>query len=376
MTTDSSRPLGEWLQQRREERGISLEQAEADTRIRLRYLEALESDQFDALPDPVVGRGFLRNYAVYLELDPKEASDRYSALVAPPQPESLSVEGPTPFTEEPFRPMALHEMPVRRFRWLWIVALILVLVVALALLAWWQYPLAVQWLAQQRPANTPLSASPTQQATEADLPTATRTTAVTPARSTATAAQAETTPTLELTLTPTWTPSPSPSPSPPVYTGIFLELVFTDTSWIQVTVDGVREFQGELETDTYRSWYGEDRIELRVGNAGSVLVTVNGQLLGTLGASGEVVDRVFEKVDDGVVEATVTNTPTAAGTISPTASPSVTPSRVPPTVTPSRVPPTVTPSTAPPTATIAPTVSVTPTATLTPTLTLTPTASP
>lgn len=376
VTTDSSRPLGEWLQQRREERGISLEQAEADTRIRLRYLEALESEQFDALPDPVVGRGFLRNYAVYLELDPKEASDRYSALVAPPQPESLSVEGPTPFTEEPFRPMALHEMPVRRSRWLWIVALILVLVVALALLAWWQYPLAVQWLAQQRPANTPLSASPAKQATEADLPTATRTTAVTPARSTVTTAQSETTPTLELTLTPTWTPSPSPSPSPPVYTGIFLELVFTDTSWIQVTVDSVREFQGELETDTYRSWYGEDRIELRVGNAGSVLVTVNGQLLGTLGAPGEVVDRVFEKVDNGVVEATVTNTPTAAGTTSPTASPSVTPSRIPPTMTPSRVPPTATPSTAPPTATIAPTVSVTPTATLTPTLTITPTASP
>jgi hypothetical protein len=104
VSTDSSRPLGEWLRQRREELDISLEQAEADTRIRLSYLEALESEDFDALPDPVVGRGFVRNYATYLDLDPKEAADRFSELVAPPEPESHSVEGPTPFTSEPFRP--------------------------------------------------------------------------------------------------------------------------------------------------------------------------------------------------------------------------------------------------------------------------------
>ena len=65
-----------------------------------------------------------------------------------------------------------------------------------------------------------------------------------------------------------------------------------------MTVDDVRQFQGELEADTYRSWYGEERIELRIGNAGAVLVTVNGQALGTLGAVNEVVDRVFE-IDHG-----------------------------------------------------------------------------
>jgi hypothetical protein len=106
-----------------------------------------------------------------------------------------------------------------------------------------------------------------------------------------------------------------------VYTGIFLELAFVDTSWIQVTVDGVREFQGELEVDTYRSWYGEERIELRVGNAGAVWVTVNGQFLGALGEEGEVIDRVFEKVGEEVTEATVTPVPTTDETEEPTAAP-------------------------------------------------------
>jgi cytoskeletal protein RodZ len=337
--------LGEWLQQRREELGISLEQAELDTRIRLRYLEALESEEYDALPDPVVGRGFLRNYATYLELDPKEASDRFSKIVAPPQPESLAVEGTTPFTAGPFRPVPLHEIPGRGLRRWWPVALALILVISLSLLAWWAYPWVAQWLARQE-AGVP-AVTATQRVTRADLPTATRT-RVSTAVAMETVSSAQASATLELSVTPTRTSLPSPTPSPPIYTGIFLELVFTDTSWIQITVDGVRQSQGELEADTYRSWYGEERIELRVGNAGAVLVTVNGQSLGTLGAKDEVVDRVFEKVGDDVTEATVTSVPTGEQTAVPTPAPA-------------------TPTTAPPTPTLAPTTSLTPTVTITPT---------
>jgi hypothetical protein len=99
-----------------------------------------------------------------------------------------------------------------------------------------------------------------------------------------------------------------------------VELVFTDTSWIQVVVDGVRQFQGELEADTHRSWYGEERVELRIGNAGAVEVTVNGENLGTLGDVGDVVDRVFEIVNDQVSEATPTRLPTGTVTVEPTTS--------------------------------------------------------
>ena len=107
-------------------------------------------------------------------------------------------------------------------------------------------------------------------------------------------------------------------------------MVLTDTSWVQVTVDGVRQFQGELTPETYRSWYGESRIELRVGNAGGVLVTVNGQSLGALGGPGEVLDRVFEKLGDEVSEATTTPTVEVTATITtePTVPPTATTSPI------------------------------------------------
>jgi hypothetical protein len=120
-------------------------------------------------------------------------------------------------------------------------------------------------------------------------------------------------------------------------------------------VDGVRQFQGELETDTYRSWYGEERIELRIGSAGAVQVTVNGQFLGTLGEPGEVIDRVFEKVGEDVTEATVTPVPTTDETAEPTATPTEEP-----TATPSEEPTAATETTEPATATFTPTATATP----------------
>jgi cytoskeleton protein RodZ len=360
VTEDKAHPLGEWLRQRREELDVSLEQADADTRIRARYLEALEAEDIEALPNQVVARGFLRNYAAYLELDPKEAADRYAAIAGAPEAESPPLSESSPFDEGTFQPVPLHEMPGQRSRWWLAVGLLVVVVAALALAAWRGYPYISSWFSTVVTAPDP---TPIQRTAGAALPTTTHTPTATAVMSTASVVvtPSQATPTLGITLsptltqTPTFTPTPtnSPTPTEPVYTGIFLELVFSDISWIQVTVDEVRQFQGELEAGTYRSWYGEERIELRVGNAGVVEVTVNGEKLGFLGAPGEVVDRVFEITDNEVTEATVTPLPT---------------------LVPSEL--TATAQAPSPTPTLVPTQPITPSLIITPTATVTSTAGP
>lgn len=99
--------LGEMLQLARERKGVDLYRAERDTKIRLRYLAALEDSAFDELPAPVYTKGFLRNYAIYLGLDPDEALQRYRdemnalrtaerVIVAPPpRPLAAPRRGPT-----------------------------------------------------------------------------------------------------------------------------------------------------------------------------------------------------------------------------------------------------------------------------------------
>ncbi|WP_067931304.1 helix-turn-helix domain-containing protein [Alicyclobacillus kakegawensis] len=63
------RELGETLRRRREELGMDLDQVERMTKIRKRYLSAIEQGDWSALPGDVYGRGFVRSYAEALGLD-------------------------------------------------------------------------------------------------------------------------------------------------------------------------------------------------------------------------------------------------------------------------------------------------------------------
>jgi hypothetical protein len=69
--------VGELLQAAREKKGVDLYRAERDTKIRARHLAALESGDYAELPGAVYTKGFLRNYALYLGLDPEELLARW-----------------------------------------------------------------------------------------------------------------------------------------------------------------------------------------------------------------------------------------------------------------------------------------------------------
>ena len=71
--------LGNYLREAREARGVSLAQVAAETRIIQRYLAALESGEYHHLPGEVYARGFIRNYAQYLNLPAEEMIDMYRA---------------------------------------------------------------------------------------------------------------------------------------------------------------------------------------------------------------------------------------------------------------------------------------------------------
>ena len=72
LTAEPAPGLPERLYAARERKGVDLYRAERDTKIRARYLEALERGDYKALPGAVYTKGFLRNYALYLGLDPDE----------------------------------------------------------------------------------------------------------------------------------------------------------------------------------------------------------------------------------------------------------------------------------------------------------------
>ena len=101
--------IGQRLRKAREYRNLTLEKVEKATHIRVQFLQALESDDFSAMPSPVQARGFLRNYAQYLELDLDQMIEelRTASLEAEPETEPEVV-----FENEPVIPSPDPEEPM------------------------------------------------------------------------------------------------------------------------------------------------------------------------------------------------------------------------------------------------------------------------
>lgn len=247
--------LGNLLREAREKKSLSLEQAEADTRIRYKFLVALENEDYAALPAPAYVKGFLKTYAAYLGLDPQQVLALYHA-----------VTGSTESAQLPSIPLVEVPMESRRSLWpviagLAVVAGILLLAAAVVRTPW------RSWLGL-----TPATAQPTA--------TATATVAPTPQ------------PHPTLTFTPTPLPSPTapaePTATPAPATVVRVQFVVTGRSWVQIVADDAVAYAGLLEDET-RQWEATRKIVARIGNAGAVDITVNGQHIGVLGRPGEVV---------------------------------------------------------------------------------------
>jgi cytoskeleton protein RodZ len=84
--------IGETLRQARTAAGIELEEAERTIRIRIRYLHAMETEDWGVLPGDAYARGFLRTYADYLGLDGAALANTYERHAAPAEPDHPPAE--------------------------------------------------------------------------------------------------------------------------------------------------------------------------------------------------------------------------------------------------------------------------------------------
>lgn len=85
--------VGKLLRERRLEKKVTLAEAEKATKIRSKFLESLEKDEFDRISSATILRGFIKNYAVYLDLPLDEIMAFYrrqstdQTLVLPEKPQ-------------------------------------------------------------------------------------------------------------------------------------------------------------------------------------------------------------------------------------------------------------------------------------------------
>jgi cytoskeleton protein RodZ len=300
--------LGERLRQAREAKGMTLEQIEEITKIRRRYLQALEEEDYGQLPGDVFVRGFLRNYALALGLDPEEILAASGHSVPSPIPPPMPIQH-SEILDEPLVPPQSSQRVIA-------IAIGVMVLIALGLGGWTLY----------RHYGPGRGAQPTLPA-PAPSPTSDR-------------ANATAVPGGVSTQTPSPTPSATPSPtatSEPIV-GVLLRLEATAQTWLRVTADGRLAYEGMLDAGQVQEWRADEEILLRTGNAGGLRVWYNGQEEPPLGASGEVVERTWQAgllpPDVGERQPTEVNTPGAVGPPPSTHTPTPTPPAEAPTVNP------------------------------------------
>lgn len=141
----TSKSPGELLREERTRRKLSIQQAAEDLHLDVRSVEAIESDDFQALGPPVYAKGHLRNYAALLGLGPEFIVARYLALQDVPE---VPTQVPAWLQQQP-RPRASIEVP-----WPLVWSAVGVLVVAFA--AW----KLVSWFLREPAAGLAASTAP------------------------------------------------------------------------------------------------------------------------------------------------------------------------------------------------------------------------
>jgi cytoskeletal protein RodZ len=125
--------LGEFLLRHREASGKSLDEISRSTRVSKRYLLAFENDDIENYPESPFDRGFLRNYAMELGLDPEECLDRFDRFRRASMPTQIR-EIKRPDLSVALGASQVSDENLKSVKWMSLAA---VLVLVLGAFIWW-----------------------------------------------------------------------------------------------------------------------------------------------------------------------------------------------------------------------------------------------
>jgi cytoskeletal protein RodZ len=217
--------IGESLAEARRQAGLSVAQVSQQTRIRESIIRDIEQDDFSACGGDFYARGHVRSIAGVVGIDPVPLIREYDAEHGPPG----TIRAADVF--EPSTPIKLRE---RRSPSLSMI----VAVILLAIIGFGAYRL-VSDNGHAKPA------------------------AVASHSATATAK-------------PSARPSPSPRPSS---NDVVIQLTAREDCWVQLTSssDGTQIYMGVVQAGASMTWTEKKAVDVRLGNPGGVVLTVNGQ---------------------------------------------------------------------------------------------------
>ncbi len=266
--------FGENLRREREMRGVTLEEISVATKISVRFLQAIEREDFSVLPGGIFTRSFIRAYAKYLGLDEERILPEYQLVAQPDtqiEPNRIAITKTVPQPESFRTPL-------------------LALFVASVILGggYLLYRHSHRAVEVQEKGMTPgqvsAATSPSPPQFRERPASARASAAATATSSSARSAPGGQHPTQE---------APS-EPSPPVLTpgvakdaraesDLVLQVAATERAWVAVDADGKTAFQRILNPNEVRTVKAKESFDVITGNAQGIILTLNSETLKPLG---------------------------------------------------------------------------------------------
>ena len=253
--------IGEILREARERKNVSFEEIEDTTKIKKRYLLAMELEEWSRMPGKVYAKGFLRTYARYLGLDEQSIADLFELSLAAREPDKAELSAVPAEKKRKARrrrkqpEVDLHNKPKKRM----VYVLCILSVILIVFVVWAYKTYYLDEIEAEKQAPPPIV-----------LPQ------------------------------PEPAPPPfvvEPDPEPVVLTAFAIQLEATENCWLRLRDGGELVYEDTMRKGEIREFEDIGAIELRIGNAGGLLITLNGLSLPPTGSSGQIVTKHFSIVD-------------------------------------------------------------------------------
>jgi cytoskeletal protein RodZ len=229
--------IGVTLREKRKEKKIPLKKISQATRIREKYLEALEEEDYGVFPAEVYLKGFLRTYANYLGLDGNELVHIYEQE-HPAQ--DIKPELSVQTTDATLHLMSRKKS--RKFKLLWVGVLAIILIILIPGKIFRYSMLPIEWYTVEHLKHNQNQNKPVE---------------------------------------------------------LLLEARFKQLTWMRIVADGVFMEERNFSPGELKTWKAKDRFELKIGNVYGLDLRLNNKFIDIISPSkNSVLDL---KLDKGAV---------------------------------------------------------------------------
>jgi len=318
--------IGEKLKDAREEKHLTLKEIQENIKIRTRYLEALESDQFDVIPGEAYIRAFIKGYANFLDLNYLELLEQYETLRAEEKREIEKSQGNNENVKKPSNLIAKKKL-ISSINIAVIIVVIVFLIYNIFLLNDSKKNLTI--ISNNNDSIQAVTDDINQKNEQNGENINNNSVNVSIDNSTIDNNKNKTInePNLDVTLEDPLTDEISLEETNDNSNEVDtdettidqnlkdniekieenndllsineakrekIDIIVTEKSWIQIHIDDVKVFEGTLNIGDNKSYTYSDNISIKIGNAAGITVRRGNRVLGPWGEQGEVIKKIIK----------------------------------------------------------------------------------